>query len=159
AIKRITDLSDIDLLLESTWPSASARQQLWDQRRRLARDLWSETRNQDEADNRNPGRSPRESARPSDDEAVARELQRGQRGAQLALGLLELGGLPGVKTLKKELGDPQAPALHRLGTRLRQAWEKDIPTQLQELLKRGDYRAADRLSRIIHPSDRTPWSL
>jgi hypothetical protein len=159
AIKRITDLSDIDLLLESTWPSASARQQLWDQRRRLARDLWSETRNQDEADNRNPGRSPRESTRPSDDEAVARELQRGQRRAQLALGLLELGGLPGVKTLKKELGDPQAPALHRLGTRLRQAWEKDIPTQLQELLKRGDYRAADRLSRIIHPSDRTPWSL
>jgi hypothetical protein len=157
AVQRsIAALLDIDSILATSWPTAAQRRRLWKDRRTLAEGLNKKVRDLDDADNEDE----RLTSGPQDAAEASASQQEGERAfrARLSLRLLKFSGLakekldPLDKALAAAQGakaDPKAWGL--LATGLEYTWAAQLPADLRAALDKGSLRAADLLTRVIHP--------
>jgi hypothetical protein len=155
-INAIRALREIDAILLTSWPKAAEREALRTARRSLAHALHEKTRKLDKAEN-----SAHKPTRVPDDwipGAAARLQEERDLRFRLARTLLKIGGLPEPEIAKldkvaAEVGKRgNLDAGEKLAAALRRAWAVLQPRQSD--LKKLDWRAGDRLTRILHPLNR-----
>jgi hypothetical protein len=157
---------EIDRLLQAPCLRADDRERLWVAGRRLARRLHQKTVELDRRDDEGRCTEPPPSGGGADGSASERQRSERQRAmcrARLSIELATLAGLPRADEadLRGELDRASKGTDHAtwdsLAPRLHQAWYQQLPRQAP-LLKGGRadkkaLRAADRLSRLLYPSD------
>jgi len=146
----VRDYPDFQVLMASPRLDAKQRSVLWSIGRKLAREWLVATRQADEAEARDEP-LPGEFAMPGDADLRGAATGSPKRRAQLAIDLLNMGGLQEDETgrlLKKAIGEPSAGNWRLLGANLYKAWAKDLPKQIQAAGASDDWIKLDRLSRV-----------
>lgn len=158
ALARKIDFADpsvvqqIELALETPWPTAKERVELYNAGRTLARKFHEATRALDDQENT---RRRVTELLPDFDRARAQkeEQERAARRARVVVDFLGMGAFP-TDGLTKDLEQArQAQRWPSLAQELRRTWAEQVPRQLGEL---SELPAQARLARVVAAFDRVP---
>jgi hypothetical protein len=131
---KLTDLAEMDALLDSSWLTPNDRRDLWKRRRDLALARNQEIVDKDKLDDRTA--SVTQPVKYDAERAVSLEEKRGEARRRVAVGFLDLAGMKRAEDVPRDLRD---------------VFANQVPKTYKVLLGGADRLAIDRFERVLDP--------